>query len=205
MTAFRKDIDTAGLRLLAQRLVRTPSLSTQEGAVARLVAEEMTAAGFDEVTVDRMGNVIGRIGPEGERGLLYDAHMDTVAVAMPRPGRATPRRRDRRGRAVRPRRQRYEGRAGGHGLCGRAAGRRQKAAQGGPCTWRPWCKKSPARGWPCATSSRSRACAPTGWCWARPPTCNWPVASAGASSCRCDVHGRSCHAIGPRTRRQRHL
>jgi putative selenium metabolism hydrolase len=83
MTGYRKEIDTAGLRALAQRLVRTPSLSTQEGAVAAILAEAMTAVGFDDVRVDRMGNVIGRIGPEGERGLLFDGHMDTVGPGDP--------------------------------------------------------------------------------------------------------------------------
>ena len=83
MLAFRKEIDTAGLTALAQRLVRTPSLSTQEGAVAGIVAEALRAAGFDAVTVDRMGNVIGRLGPEGPGGLLFDGHMDTVGPGEP--------------------------------------------------------------------------------------------------------------------------
>ena len=64
----------------AQRLVRTPSLSTQEGEVAAILAEEMRKVGFHEVMVDRMGNVIGRIGCGGGKKLVYDAHMDTVGV-----------------------------------------------------------------------------------------------------------------------------
>lgn len=67
----------------AQRLVQTPSPSTQEGAVAALVAEEMRRLGYDAVYVDAMGNVIGRIGPEGGKRLLFDAHMDTVGVKDP--------------------------------------------------------------------------------------------------------------------------
>ena len=63
----------------AQSLVRTPSLSTQEGAVAALFAEEMASAGFS-VTTDDMGNVIGRIGDGNGPILLYDGHMDTVDV-----------------------------------------------------------------------------------------------------------------------------
>ena len=75
-----RSLDSAALAALAQELVRTPSLSTQEGQVAARVAEAMRGAGYDEVTTDRLGNVIGRIGPGNGKKLLYDAHMDTVDV-----------------------------------------------------------------------------------------------------------------------------
>lgn len=71
------------LTQFAQRLVQTPSPSTQEGAVAALVAKEMHRLGYQAVQVDAMGNVIGRIGPEGGKSLLFDAHMDTVGVGDP--------------------------------------------------------------------------------------------------------------------------
>jgi len=61
-----------------QRLVQTPSPSTQEGAVARLIVEELTRLGFPEVRVDSMGNVIARLAAGDGPVLLYDAHMDTV-------------------------------------------------------------------------------------------------------------------------------
>lgn len=73
-------IDRDALVAFAQKLIRTPSLSTQEAEVASLMAEEMRKVGFDEVATDRMGNVIGRIGANGGKKLLYDAHMDTVDV-----------------------------------------------------------------------------------------------------------------------------
>ena len=63
-----------------QDLVRTPSLSTQEEEVAQRLAEEMRRVGFAEVTTDRIGNVIGRIGPGRGPKLLYNGHMDTVDV-----------------------------------------------------------------------------------------------------------------------------
>ena len=77
-------VDDQSLTAFAQKLVRTPSLSAQEGQVAELVADEMRAAGF-QVTVDALGNVIGYLGSETARSgggpvLLYDAHMDTVDV-----------------------------------------------------------------------------------------------------------------------------
>ena len=74
-----KFTDKDALIAFAQKLVRTPSPSTQEGEVAALLAEEMREVGF-EVVVDRMGNVIGRIGRNGGKKLFYDGHMDTVGV-----------------------------------------------------------------------------------------------------------------------------
>ncbi|MBC7236587.1 MAG: YgeY family selenium metabolism-linked hydrolase [Chloroflexi bacterium] len=73
-------VDRPALTRFAQQLIRTPSPSMQEGQVAALVAETMREVGFDEVTVDRVGNVIGRIGNPQGRKLLYDAHMDTVGI-----------------------------------------------------------------------------------------------------------------------------
>ncbi len=61
-------------------LVRTPSLSTQEAGVAELIEGEMRRIGFDEVFVDRVGNVIGRVGTGRGPRLLYDGHMDTVGA-----------------------------------------------------------------------------------------------------------------------------
>jgi acetylornithine deacetylase/succinyl-diaminopimelate desuccinylase-like protein len=66
-----------------QDLVHTPSTSTQEGEVAQRLAEEMRRVGFAEVTTDRIGNVIGRIGPGRGRKLLYNGHLDTVDVTDP--------------------------------------------------------------------------------------------------------------------------
>lgn len=63
----------------AQTLVRIPSLSGQEEAVLRAIAQRMTDLGFDEVSFDRMGNLLGRIG-DGPTAVLFDSHVDTVAV-----------------------------------------------------------------------------------------------------------------------------
>ncbi|HAC26154.1 MAG TPA: YgeY family selenium metabolism-linked hydrolase [Cytophagales bacterium] len=62
-----------------QQLVRTRSYTGEEGAIIQLVAERMTALGFDEVKVDAMGNVLGRVG-RGGSSLLFDSHVDTVQV-----------------------------------------------------------------------------------------------------------------------------
>jgi putative selenium metabolism hydrolase len=68
-------------RLVAfmQDIVRIPSLSSQEGDVIGRIRQEMLDLGYDEVTVDPMGNLIGRIGT-GERSIAFDGHVDVVDV-----------------------------------------------------------------------------------------------------------------------------
>lgn len=66
----------------AQDLIRRPSLSGEEAAVATRIAEEMRALGFDQVSIDENGSVVGIIqGEQPGKTLLLDAHMDTVGVA----------------------------------------------------------------------------------------------------------------------------
>ena len=60
-------------------LVSIPSLSGEESEVVQRIATEMETVGFDEVRVDRLGNVIGRIG-NGPIKIAMDAHIDTVDV-----------------------------------------------------------------------------------------------------------------------------
>lgn len=66
-----------------RELVRTPSYSCQEGAVAECIADEMRAVGFQDVAMDRIGNVVGRIRSGHDDGpmLMFDGHMDTVGVS----------------------------------------------------------------------------------------------------------------------------
>jgi putative selenium metabolism hydrolase len=59
------------------KLVKIKSLSTQEKDVQLELKRQMEEAGFDEVKIDGLGNVIGRIG-NGKRILAIDGHMDTV-------------------------------------------------------------------------------------------------------------------------------
>lgn len=65
---------------LAAELVRTPSPSGQEGAVAQVLYAAMKRHGFHEVWIDPMGNVIGRYGAGRGPRLLFDGHMDTIDV-----------------------------------------------------------------------------------------------------------------------------
>jgi putative selenium metabolism hydrolase len=61
------------------KLVQIKSLSTQEKNVQTELKRQMEEAGFDEVKIDGLGNVIGRIG-KGKRILAIDGHMDTVDI-----------------------------------------------------------------------------------------------------------------------------
>lgn len=62
-----------------REIIAIPSESSQEKAVVERIAREMQQVGFDEVTVDPMGNLLGRIG-SGPRVVAIDTHVDTVGV-----------------------------------------------------------------------------------------------------------------------------
>ena len=66
-----------------QKLVQTPSMSGQEGDVAALVRAEMQRLAYDDVTVDAVGNVIGRLAGSGGPPLMFNGHMDHVGVGDP--------------------------------------------------------------------------------------------------------------------------
>ncbi len=62
-----------------QKLIQTPSISGEESEVARLVQHEMERLSYDEISVDRVGNVIGLIeGDKNKPSICFTAHMDTV-------------------------------------------------------------------------------------------------------------------------------
>jgi succinyl-diaminopimelate desuccinylase len=66
-----------------QRLIQTPSMSGQEGDVAALVRAEMERLGYDEVWIDRAGNVVGRlVGGDGP-SLMFNGHIDHVDAGDP--------------------------------------------------------------------------------------------------------------------------
>jgi len=62
-------------------MIRLPALSGQEGKKAEFIESVMKALGYDEVVVDAMGNVTGRIrlGKGGVR-ILLEGHMDHVDI-----------------------------------------------------------------------------------------------------------------------------
>jgi len=58
-------------------MIKIKSLSLQEGGVTTIIKNMMKEAGFDEVRIDGLGNVIGRIG-NGSKIIAFDGHIDTV-------------------------------------------------------------------------------------------------------------------------------
>ncbi len=64
----------------ARRLIQTPSLTYEEAAIASLIREEMVRLGFDEVWLDGMGNLSGRLFGRDRSlpAVVLNAHTDHV-------------------------------------------------------------------------------------------------------------------------------
>jgi putative selenium metabolism hydrolase len=67
MTAFLRD------------MIAIPSESCQEKDVILRIKQEMEKVGFDKITIDPMGNILGYIG-HGKHIIAMDAHIDTVGI-----------------------------------------------------------------------------------------------------------------------------
>ncbi len=61
------------------KMVQAKSYSSQEEDVCRLIVELCKEANFDDVRIDGLGSVIGRVG-NGPKKIAFDAHIDTVEV-----------------------------------------------------------------------------------------------------------------------------
>lgn len=77
--AKQYEADTA---LFLRELIAIPSMSSDEAQVIRRIRQEMDKIGFDDVTIDPLGNILGRMG-NGPRIIAFDAHVDTVDVGNP--------------------------------------------------------------------------------------------------------------------------
>jgi len=62
-----------------QDLVKIRSYSGQEEQSVKFIERKMKVLGYDEVMIDSMGNVMGRIG-NGDKKVMFDSHIDTVEV-----------------------------------------------------------------------------------------------------------------------------
>ncbi|HEX5869370.1 MAG TPA: M20/M25/M40 family metallo-hydrolase [Longimicrobium sp.] len=68
----------AAIRFAAD-LIRIPSPSGEEGAVARRIVQELRALGVDEARIDRAGNVVARVIGTGDApAVMLCSHMDVV-------------------------------------------------------------------------------------------------------------------------------
>jgi len=61
------------------KMIQIPSFSGSEEEVCKAIVEMCQDAGFDEVRIDGLGSVIGRVG-NGPKVLAFDAHIDTVGI-----------------------------------------------------------------------------------------------------------------------------
>ena len=71
-----------GLINFAKRLVQIKSTSGKEEELAKYIEKEMIKLDYDEVFIDKIGNVVGRIGNTGKK-IMFDSHMDTIEVCDP--------------------------------------------------------------------------------------------------------------------------
>ncbi len=67
-----------------QRLIRTRSMPGQEADIAALLVSEMRSLGYDEVSADAAGNVIGLVRGSGDApSILFNTHLDHVDAGDP--------------------------------------------------------------------------------------------------------------------------
>jgi putative selenium metabolism hydrolase len=64
-------------------LIAIPAESSHEGPVIQRIRREMEKVGFDEIRIDPMGNILGRIG-SGKTVIMMDSHTDTVGIGDPK-------------------------------------------------------------------------------------------------------------------------
>ena len=65
-----------------QELINIPSPSGKEDDARKHIKSEMKDIGFDDITIDAMGNLYGSLG-KGSHTIAFDSHMDTVDVGNP--------------------------------------------------------------------------------------------------------------------------
>lgn len=66
---------------LCRDLISLKSYSGEEGKVAEKIKEAFAEMGYDEVSIDKYGNITGHIkGKKPGKKILFDGHMDTVPV-----------------------------------------------------------------------------------------------------------------------------
>ncbi len=71
---YRKEMIT-----FLREMIAIPSESGNEREVILRIEAEMKSVGFDEIKIDAMGNILGRVG-HGRRVIAMDAHIDTVGA-----------------------------------------------------------------------------------------------------------------------------
>ena len=76
---------------LCQELIKIQSYSGQEDKVVEALKNSFYAMGFDDVFIDKYGNIIGHIkGNKPGKKIVFDGHIDTVPVTNPNEWRFPP-------------------------------------------------------------------------------------------------------------------
>ena len=66
-----------------RQMIAIPGESSQEKQIIGRIEHQMQDVGFDEIRIDGMGNILGRIG-SGDRVIMMDSHTDTVGIGDPK-------------------------------------------------------------------------------------------------------------------------
>ncbi|MCP4724574.1 MAG: YgeY family selenium metabolism-linked hydrolase [bacterium] len=64
-----------------REIIAIPSFNSEKDVIDR-IRLEMEDVGYDEIRIDSMGNLIGRLG-NGSRSIAIDGHCDTVSIGNP--------------------------------------------------------------------------------------------------------------------------
>lgn len=84
-------LDYSELLQLCRTLIQEKSYSGEEKGVSDKVKEYMLKHGYDDMIVDKYGNIIGHIkGKRKGSRILFDGHMDTVPVTQPEKWKVDP-------------------------------------------------------------------------------------------------------------------
>lgn len=76
--------DNTRLTTLCREMLRIPSFSGEERQIAEFLRQTMESLGYDAVSIDRWGSVLGRIrGKRPGKSILLDGHIDTVRIDDP--------------------------------------------------------------------------------------------------------------------------
>jgi len=65
-----------------RELIAIPSITGNEAQVIERIRKEMEKIRYNDIKIDEMGNLIGRIG-NGDKILAIDGHVDTVEIGNP--------------------------------------------------------------------------------------------------------------------------
>src|SRR5205085_5266375 len=78
-TRTYRDVSFENAIAFARDLVRIPSISGDEGAVAERVLSEFKLLGFDETWTDEIGNVFAQVKGRGNApAIMLSSHLDVV-------------------------------------------------------------------------------------------------------------------------------